>query len=112
MKSNIFFRFDMNTKVVTILTPNTRESDRNAKHVPCQRTSSRIVYSPAKNSIYLFGGLTVINDTLNDMWRYDLEYNQWSRIKQKGKLPEPRCGHSFNIHCDKIFMFGGLKEVT
>ena len=36
----------------------------------------------------------------------------WNRIEQKGRVPGPRCGHSFNIHGDKIFLFGGLQEVT
>ena len=27
-------------------------------------------------------------------------------------MPGPRCGHSLNIHADKIFLFGGLQEVT
>ena len=27
-------------------------------------------------------------------------------------MPDPRCGHSLSVHHGKIFMFGGLKEVT
>ena len=71
-----------------------------------------MVLSTKQNSLYLFGGLNVINDTLNDMWRYDLECHRWERIEQKGIVPGSRCGHSLNIHCEKIFLFGGLKEVT
>ena len=46
------------------------------------------------------------------MWRFDLEGMRWERIEQLGKVPGPRCGHSFNLHNDKIFLFGGLREVT
>ena len=60
----------------------------------------------------MFGGLTETNDTLNDMWRYEVESGNWSLVEQKGQIPEPRCGHSLNLHGDKIFLFGGLKEVT
>lgn len=112
IKSNILFSIDINAKSVKVLSPSTPSIYRNSKHVPCQRTSTRIVLSAAKNSIYLFGGLSVANDTLNDMWRFDLEANRWDQIEQKGNIPGPRCGHSFNIHCEKIFVFGGLKEVT
>ena len=60
----------------------------------------------------MFGGLTETNDTLNDMWKFDIESNTWGLVQQKGQIPEPRCGHSLNLHGDKIFLFGGLKEVT
>ena len=60
----------------------------------------------------MFGGLTETNDTLNDMWKFDIETNTWNLVEQKGQIPEPRCGHSLNLHGDKIFLFGGLKEVT
>lgn len=116
VKSNILFKIDVNQKVAEILSNNTASSYSTSlawqDSVPCQRTSSRMVYSPTKNALYLYGGLNIQNDTLNDMWRFDLETNQWDVIEQNGKVPGPRCGHSFNIHCDKIFMFGGLREVT
>ena len=81
LKSNIFFKMDLNEKTMQILTPNTPENHRQARNVPCQRTSSRIVYSQTKNSIYLFGGLNMNNDTLSDMWRFDLEESRWYKIK-------------------------------
>ena len=41
-----------------------------------------------------------------------MESGTWDKVKQMGNVPGPRCGHSFNIHGDKIFLFGGLREVT
>ena len=60
----------------------------------------------------MFGGLSSFQKTLNDMWKYDLLAMKWEKIKQFGKIPEPRCGHSLNIMDQKIFLFGGLIEVT
>ena len=111
-KTNMLFKLDVNTKTARILSPNIPSNVRLATHVPCQRTSSRIVLSKKLNCLFLFGGLTAANDTLNDMWRYDLEVNRWDKIEQKGRVPGPRCGHSFNIHSEKIFLFGGLQAVT
>lgn len=39
----------------------------------------------SKNSlIYLFGGLNIVNSTLNDMWCYDTMENEWSQVEQLG----------------------------
>mmetsp|Transcript_1785 Transcript_1785/g.2528 ORF Transcript_1785/g.2528 Transcript_1785/m.2528 type:complete len:235 (+) Transcript_1785:783-1487(+) len=71
-----------------------------------------MAHVPKNNCIYLFGGLTAQNVTLNDLWRYSVREDRWDLIKQRGEVPEPRCGHSFSCHHDKLFLFGGLKEVT
>ena len=108
----MLFKIDINAKCAQILSPNIASNTRQARHVPVARTGCRIVHSVKRNSIFLFGGLTTINETLNDLWRYDLIANRWELIEQLGKVPGPRCGHSFNLHSDKIFLFGGLREVT
>ena len=71
-----------------------------------------MAYLPNYESLYMFGGLTNNNVTVNDMWRYDITTNRWYKIKQRGKVPSPRCGHSLSAFNDKLFLFGGLKEVT
>ena len=71
-----------------------------------------MVFFAKKNSFYLFGGLTVTNETLNDMWRYSITENSWEKVQQYGEIPMPRCGHSFSQHNGKAFLFGGLIEVT
>ena len=62
--------------------------------------------------LYIFGGLTNDNHTLNDMWLYDLTEKKWTKVDQRGTIPKPRAGHSMNLYEGKIFMFGGLIEVT
>ena len=71
-----------------------------------------MVVTEDNTKIYVFGGLNSDNTTMNDMWMYDLNQNTWTEIEQKGQVPKPRSGHSFNLYDGKIFMFGGLIEVT
>ena len=110
-KSNILFKIDIMTKCITILSENIPENHPEAANVPIQRTGARIVYSPDQDCIYLFGGLSTLT-TLNDMWKYDMMTNEWEKVRQLGRIPEPRCGHSLSILAQKIFLFGGLIEVT
>lgn len=83
-----------------------------AEKLPCQRTGCRMVYIAERNALYFFGGLNITNDTLNDMWYYDIDANLWFPVDQWGSVPRPRCGHAFNLHNNTIFLFGGLIEVT
>ena len=62
--------------------------------------------------LYMFGGLTNDNHTLNDMWLFDLTEKTWTKVDQRGTIPKPRAGHSMNLYEGRIFMFGGLIEVT
>ena len=98
-----------NLKKVIKLTEHTRS--KNPK-VPSSRTGARMVKVESLNCLLMFGGLNKLNETLNDMWKYDIEMAQWSLVKQDGAIPGPRCGHSMSIHNDMIFLFGGLIEVT
>jgi len=40
-----------------------------------------MVFFAKKNSFYLFGGLTVTNETLNDMWRFSITENSWEKVQ-------------------------------
>lgn len=112
LKSNIFFRIDVLKRLIEVITPNTPPSYPDASKVPSQRAASRMIWSPTQQAFYLFGGLSMLNDTLNDMWKFSVASMQWEPVIQRGTIPEPRCGHSFNFHNEKAFLFGGLKEVT
>ena len=116
VKSNIFFKIDLASKQITIINEtqplNGSSSTMKLAHQPCHRTASRLAYSQKQNSLYLFGGLTVTNQTLNDMWRFSIDSGEWEQVEQLGDVPDPRCGHTFATHNEKIFLFGGLKEVT
>ena len=111
-KSNILVRIHINTKKITILSPDTPARHPDSRYLPCQRTGARMAFLPKNGNIYMFGGLTATNQTLNDMWCFPTAGNKWHLVDQRGDVPDPRCGHSLNCHHDKLFLFGGLKEVT
>ena len=111
VKSNVFFSICLTKRSVTILNENTAPSSPNAANVPPQRAGARLTFVSETNSLYLFGGLTNQNTTLNDMWRFSIDKGAWQQVRQLGRVPSPRCGHSFTAHTDKIFLFGGFKEI-
>ena len=79
-KCNLFFMIDV-AKGATIVNQDTSQHHENSKHMPCQRTGSRMTFSPRDNCLYLFGGLNVNNETLNDMWTYNLLSERWAPIR-------------------------------
>ena len=111
-KSNLLVSIAVNGKITTVLSPDTPLDHPNSRSIPMQRSGARMAFLPKNGNIYMFGGLTANNQTLNDMWCFNLREYKWYQIKQRGDVPEPRCGHSLSTHHDKLFLFGGLKEVT
>lgn len=49
---------------------------------------------------------------LGDFWEFDLMSEQWTQIEQKGDVPVRRRGHSLTAHNQKLFLFGGIVDVT
>lgn len=67
--------------------------------------------SDGLNSIYIFGGKA--SERLNDMWRFDLNANSYERVNDGAEMrPNVRNGHSMNFYDGKLYVFGGIHEVT
>lgn len=51
---------------------------------------------------------------MNDMWCFDLQTNVWSQVDQSNceYKPTPRSGHSSVVYGDKMYIFGGILELT
>lgn len=50
---------------------------------------------------------------LNDLWVFDLSTNKYSRIQDKQDFrPNVRSGHTINFYEEKLYIFGGIHEVT
>ena len=65
------------------------------------------------NCMYVFGGKDDDNGKLNDLWKFDLAANSWTNIETAtGTPPMARAGHTANVYEGKIFIFGGIFEVT
>lgn len=79
---------------------------------PSKRASVSVGVHDQK--MYVFGGQEDDNKKLNDMWCYDLQTNAWSQVDQSGceYKPTPRSGHSTVVYGDKMYIFGGILELT
>ena len=80
-KTNALLKIDVNNRDIQVVSPDIPEWNVvKARNVPCHRTGARMVYVAKQNSLYIFGGLNLINSTLNDMWRYRIDTNKWELI--------------------------------
>lgn len=63
--------------------------------------------------MYVFGGQDDENNKLNDLWEFDSATNSWKEIEStQGYQPLVRSGHSSVVYKDKMFVFGGILEIT
>ena len=62
----------------------------------------------------MFGGQEDDNRKLNDIWCYDAaETNCWSQIEiNESDRPCARSGHTTVVHGTKLYIFGGILELT
>jgi len=52
-----------------------------------------------------FGGKS--NGYRNDLWAFNIEHQTWHKIEPKGKLPDPRYGHTATLLGNRMYIFGG-----
>ena len=62
----------------------------------------------------MFGGQDDENNKLNDLWEFDFTTKTWREIKNaEGEYqPSVRSGHTSVVYQDKMFIFGGILEIT
>ena len=79
---------------------------------PCIRASQSA--SVHNGKVYIFGGQDDDNNKLNDLWELDLSTSVWKQIKLPDSSYQPigRSGHSSNIFGGKMYIFGGILELT
>lgn len=76
---------------------------------PQQKPKGRIATSMVlyEGWIYLFGGFSHL-DVLNDCWRYNIKYNFFEEVNQKGDIPPKRSNHAMIVIDHQIILYGGL----
>jgi len=64
--------------------------------------------------MYIFGGQDDENNKLCDVWEFDIESEVFTLIEllPNSYQPSPRSGHSSTIFNDKMYIFGGILELT
>lgn len=62
--------------------------------------------------LYLFGGKDEDNKKLNDLWQFNITMKSWKKIRAWGTFPQCRSGCTMNYYNHKLFLFGGIFEIT
>ena len=67
-----------------------------------------------QDKLYVFGGQDDDNNKLGDLWEFDPAAKKWSEICQaEGDFaPKARSGHTAVCRGDKMYIFGGIFELT
>lgn len=62
----------------------------------------------------MFGGQEDENKKMNDVWKLDLTSNSWSKVEmiEGAFCPVARSGHSAIMFGSKMYIFGGIFELT
>jgi len=64
----------------------------------------------SEGNLYVFGGKTKQNETINDLWKLDLTSFVWEKCNPIGYIPEERYSHSSVVCNQKIYYFGGYSS--
>jgi len=80
--------------------------------MPCERASHSIAHHEGK--CYIFGGQDDDNNKLADIWELDLASGNYKQLELAASSFEPigRSGHSANVFDGKMYIFGGILELT
>lgn len=63
------------------------------------------------SNVYFFGGKND-NERLNDLWAFSLSDYKFKRLPDDGELPAVRNGHTMTYHDNKLYVFGGIHDIT
>jgi len=57
--------------------------------------------------LYVFGGINIQKESLNDFHSFDVEKKLWQVVAQNGEVPSVRHGASAVVYKDRLYVFGG-----
>lgn len=78
---------------------------------PARSYHSTVYYD---GSLYLFAGVIIAPERpeeqlqLNDIWRFEISAETWTKIQCHGQVPQPRADLSATVIGDNMFIYGGL----
>lgn len=107
---NELAKFTMaNSQTITSNTVMENTSDAN-----CLKARASHSAASYNDKFYVFGGQDDDNNKLDDLWEFDTASGQWKQIQiAEGALkPLARSGHSAVTHGTKMYIFGGILELT
>lgn len=62
-------------------------------------------------NIYIFGGKNE-DERFNDLWSFNLKNLRYELLPADGNVPAVRNGHTMNFYNDKLYVFGGIHDIT
>ena len=88
------------------------EPQQSPDQCPKPRASASSAFYNGK--LYVFGGQDDDNNKLDDLWEFDTQQGTWRQIQiQEGDLrPLARSGHTAVTYNNKMYIFGGILELT
>jgi hypothetical protein len=61
--------------------------------------------------VYVFGGKDAEN-RLKDLWVFSLTELKYKELDANGDVPSSRNGHTMEYYDGKLYMFGGIHDIT
>ncbi|KIO23172.1 hypothetical protein M407DRAFT_27323 [Tulasnella calospora MUT 4182] len=62
--------------------------------------------------LYIFAGQGIKDGEQkshrNDIWKFDIPNETWTKLQCDGQLPQPRTSHTATVMGDNMFVFGGV----
>jgi len=49
---------------------------------------------------------------MQDLWSFNLSTFKFNKLKDDGDVPAIRNGHTMNFHDGKLYVFGGIHDIT
>ncbi|XP_067650121.1 uncharacterized protein [Haliotis asinina] len=94
--------------------------DQQFLHKPCTdvtvpQPTSRRDHSAVMHCgiMYIYGGFVDLRGSSNELWGYHADEDYWQLISPaSSETPGGRHGHSSVMHCNNMWMFGGLCDLT
>ena len=89
--------------------------DSSSHKVWPKRRNSHSVALLGSNSLVLFGGANEVDGPTNDLWKYDIKSNEWTKIKALGDGSKSPCAREMHTLCGDVenncvYLLGGRKE--
>lgn len=103
VRTNSTIVFDFETKTW-------QEVKLHSKSLPAPRAGHSAVV--VDDAMYIFGGKDDENEKLKDLWRFDLNNQNWQQLDSPDNSVAARSGHSCCVFNNHLIVFGGIQEIT
>jgi hypothetical protein len=95
--------FDLQSRTWRAIKP------KEGENWPAKRWSHASCYCPKRNAMYVFGGVSSALSMLNDLWRFDIATESWTKLDSKTDVvPAPRHVHTLSLYNNSLYVCAGF----